>query len=125
MVAPAKMRKCSALASHPPATSYIHCMREKGGNEHVTNEVFGIASFRSRQQVLKFEGALRRAGVRVEVITTPRDVAVGCGLSIRFELADQARVMETYRQLHPSNLIGFYRVERMEGQRTLTRPLIS
>jgi len=91
----------------------------------VTNEVFGIASFRSRQQVLKFEGALRRAGVRVEVITTPRDVAVGCGLSIRFELADQARVMETYRQLHPSNLIGFYRVERMEGQRTLTRPLIS
>ena len=55
-------------------------------------EVFGIASFRSRQQVLKFEGALRRAGVRVEVITTPRDVAVGCGLSIRFELAEQDRV---------------------------------
>ncbi len=87
------------------------------------NEVFGIASFRSRQQVLKFEGALRRAGVRVEVITTPRDVAVGCGLSIRFELSEQGRVMEVYRQLHPSNLIGFYRVERMEGQRTLTRPL--
>lgn len=87
------------------------------------NEVFGIASFRSRQQVLKFEGALRRAGVRVEVITTPRDVAVGCGLSIRFELTDQARVMETYHQLRPSNLIGFYRVERTEGQRTVTRPL--
>lgn len=89
------------------------------------NEVFGIASFRSRQQVLKFEGALRRAGVRVEVITTPRDVAVGCGLSIRFELADQARVMETYHQLRPSNLIGFYRVERTEGQRTATRPFTS
>lgn len=87
------------------------------------NEVFGIASFRSRQQVLKFEGALRRAGVRVEVITTPRDVAVGCGLSIRFELAEQGRVMEVYRQLRPSNLIGFYRVERADGQRTVTRPL--
>lgn len=87
------------------------------------NEVFGIASFRSRQQVLKFEGALRRAGVRVEVITTPRDVAIGCGLSIRFELADQGRVMEVYGQLRPSNLIGFYRVERMDGQRTVTRPL--
>ena len=86
-------------------------------------EVFGIASFRSRQQVLKFEGALRRAGVRVEVITTPRDVAVGCGLSIRFELAEQDRVMEVYRQLRPGNLIGFYRVERAEGQRTVTRPL--
>lgn len=86
-------------------------------------EVFAIASFRSRQQVLKFEGALRRAGVRVEVITTPRDVSVGCGLSIRFELGDEARVKEVYNQIHPSNLIGFYRVERIPGQRTTTRAL--
>ena len=28
-----------------------------------------------------------------------------------------------YEQLHPSNLIGFYRVERENGQRTVTRPL--
>ena len=86
-------------------------------------EVFAIASFRSRQQVLKFEGALRRGGVRVEVITTPRDVSVGCGLSVRFDIADTEKVMEIYRQLRPSNLIGFYRVERMNGQRTVTRPL--
>lgn len=86
-------------------------------------EVFGIASFRSRQQVLKFEGALRRSGVKVSVITTPRDVSVGCGLSIRFEMGDARRVMEVYDQLRPSNLIGFYRVERAEGQRTITRPL--
>ena len=86
-------------------------------------EVFAIASFRSRQQVLKFEGALRRGGVRVEVITTPRDVSVGCGLSVRFELSDAEKVMEIYRQLRPSNLIGFYRVERADGQRTVTRPL--
>lgn len=86
-------------------------------------EVFGIASFRSRQQVLKFESALRRGGVRAEVITTPRDVSVGCGLSIRFELAEAARVMDIYNQLRPSNLIGFYRVERTNGQRTVTRPL--
>lgn len=86
-------------------------------------ESFGIASFRSRQQVFKFEGALRRAQIRVEVITTPRDVSVGCGLSIRFELADADRVMEVYRQLRPSNLIGFYRVDRLNGQRTQTRAL--
>lgn len=86
-------------------------------------EVFGIASFRSRQQVLKFEGALRRSGIRVEVITTPRDVSVGCGLSIRFSLEDADRVTAVYQQLRPSNLIGFYRVERTDGQRTITRPL--
>ena len=89
----------------------------------MAQEVFGIASFRSRQQVLKFEGALRRGGVRVEVITTPRDVSVGCGLSVRFDLNDADRVREVYNQLHPSNLIGFYRVERVDGGRTITRPL--
>lgn len=86
-------------------------------------EVFGIASFRSRQQVFKFEGALRRSGVKVEVITTPRDVSVGCGLSIRFELNEADHVMQVYNELRPSNLIGFYRVERTQGQRTVTRPL--
>ena len=86
-------------------------------------EVFGIASFRSRQQVLKFDSALRRSGVRTQVITTPRDVSVGCGLSVRFELGDAQRVMEVYQQLHPTNLIGFYQVERSSGARTVTRPL--
>lgn len=86
-------------------------------------EEFGIASFRSRQQVLKFESALRREGERVSIITTPRDVAVGCGLSIRFELVDKDRVMDVYRRLRPSNLIGFYKVTREEGNRTITRPL--
>ena len=86
-------------------------------------ESFGIASFRSRQQVLKFEAALRREGVRVSVITTPRDVSVGCGLSIRFELADFDRVYEVYQRLRPSNLIGFYQVTRVDGNRTVTTPL--
>ena len=42
-------------------------------------EVYGIAAFRSRQQVLMLESALRRQGLSVGVITTPRDVALGCG----------------------------------------------
>ena len=49
---------------------------------------FGIASFRSRTQVLRFEDALRRAGLSVGVVSTPREVAMGCGLSVRFELSD-------------------------------------
>ena len=87
------------------------------------NESFGIASFRSRQQVLKFENALRREGMRVSIITTPRDVAVGCGLSIRFELEDFQPIFDAYQRLRPTNLIGFYQVDRSEGNRTTTRPL--
>ena len=76
------------------------------------NEIFGIAAFRSRQQVLRFESALKRAGVRTSVVATPRDVAVGCGLSVRFEMKNCQDVKNVYMQSRPSNLIGFYRVER-------------
>ena len=86
-------------------------------------ETFGIAAFRSRQQVMRFDAALRRAGVRSQVISTPRDVSIGCGLSVRFDLSDAAAVYEIFRQVRPSNLIGFYRVTRDQHARPQIVPL--
>ena len=85
-------------------------------------ERFGVAAFRSRQQVMQFERALRRAGVPCSVITTPRSIAVGCGLSVRFALEDARDVHDVYQLARPGNLIGFYRAERTGGQ-TVVRPL--
>ncbi len=76
------------------------------------DEIFGIAAFRSRQQVLRFESALKRAGVKVGVVATPRDVSAGCGLSVRFDMRNAQDVKNVYMQSRPSNLIGFYQVER-------------
>ena len=59
-------------------------------------ESFGIAAFRSRQQVMRFENALRREGIFARVVTTPREVAMGCGLSVRFELNDLSRVKSDF-----------------------------
>lgn len=86
------------------------------------DEQFGIAAFRSRQQVMGFERALRRAGVPTGIITTPRSVSVGCGLSVRFELRDARDVYDVYQIAKPGNLIGFYRVSRADG-RTEVKPL--
>ena len=72
---------------------------------------FGIAAFRSRTQVLRLEDALRRAGLSAGVVSTPRQVAIGCGLSVRFELSEYAQVMAVYRRLNPTALVGFYRVD--------------
>ena len=66
-------------------------------------EIFGVASFRSRQQVLQMEAALRREGVPVSVVTTPREVALGCGLSVRFELADGVNALQATESAEPSN----------------------
>ena len=71
------------------------------------NDSFGLAAFRSRTQVLRMEDALHRAGLSAGVIATPREVAIGCGLSVRFDLAQTPQVMQVYRRLNPGALIGF------------------
>lgn len=75
-------------------------------------ENFCIAAFRSRQQVMAFERALRLNGIAASVITTPRAVSLGCGLSVQFAQKDLARAQQVYRQSQPGNLIGFYHVSR-------------
>lgn len=86
-------------------------------------EKFGMASFRSRQQVMNFERDLRRGGVKTSIITTPRSVSLGCGLSVRFELRDQQTVREIFHTSQPGNLIGFYLVERDGVGQLSVRPL--
>ena len=83
----------------------------------------GIAAFRSRQQVMRFDSALRKAGIHSEIVSTPRDVSIGCGLSVAFDLRDTAAVLDVYRHSHPGNLIGFYEVVRTPGQRAGVMPL--
>lgn len=80
-------------------------------------EQFGIAAFRSRQQVMAFDQALRKNGIRTSVVNTPRAVATGCGLSVRFGLEDAQAAAEVYRALRPGNLVGFYHVQRDERGR--------
>ena len=88
-------------------------------------ENFMIAAFRSRQQVMTYERALRQQGVHADIITTPRAVALGCGLSVRFEEKDLDRARRIYQQLQPGNLVGFYRVERAMNGKTTVRPVHS
>ena len=75
------------------------------------SQSFGIAAFRSRTHVLRLEDALRRAGLNAGVVSTPREVALGCGLSVRFALQDLSQVLFICRQLGTGALIGFYRVD--------------
>ena len=87
------------------------------------NSSFGIAAFRSRTQVLRMEDALRRSGLSAGVISTPRQAAIGCGLSVRFELSELRQVMAVYRRLNPGALIGFYRVENYGTRQIRLTPL--
>ena len=86
-------------------------------------ENFCIAAFRSRLQVMAFEEALKQQGMQAAIVTTPRAVALGCGLSVRFEEKDAPRVKALYQALGLGNLIGFYRVTRDVSGRASVYPL--
>ena len=83
-------------------------------------ETYGVAAFRSRQQVLRFEAALKRQGVPARVVTTPRDIAMGCGLSVRFPMEKLSDVRRALLTENPGNLIGLYRAE-YDGMRLKVR----
>ena len=86
-------------------------------------ENFCIAAFASRLQVMAFEEMLKQKGMRASIVTTPRAVALGCGLSVRFEEKDASRVKALYQALGLGNLIGFYRVTRDVSGRASVYPL--
>ena len=81
--------------------------------------VFGIVAFRSRQQVMHFEAVFAREGIPVRVVSTPREVSAGCGLSLQFPIAQTAAVQELLRRFRPSNMIGVYQVEIRNGKTIL------
>ena len=84
-------------------------------------DVYGLAAFRSRQQVLRFEAALRRQGVPTRVVTTPREISMGCGLSVRFPVEYLGEARRQLLANNPGNLIGLYRAEYDGGRLRLTR----
>jgi hypothetical protein len=64
----------------------------------------------------------RQRGVPVRVISTPRDISMGCGLSVRFPLNEARQVRAALRGFNTHNLIGLYRAE-YDGARLRVAPL--
>ena len=88
-------------------------------------ENFCIAAFSSRLQVMAFEEALKNQGLKASIVTTPRAVSLGCGLSVRFDPSDLERARLALHRIPQGNLIGLYSVERDSLGRTVVRPLHS
>lgn len=85
-------------------------------------DVYGLAAFRSRQQVLRFEAALRQRNVPARVVSTPRGISMGCGLSVRFPMEALQDVRRALAAQNTGNLIGLYRAE-YDGSRLQVRPV--
>ncbi len=69
-----------------------------------------IVAFRSRNQTAKMYEIFTSNGVPSKIINTPREVNVGCGISVRFDesFLEKAKMLAN-RYPQPS-FVGFFKI---------------
>lgn len=70
-----------------------------------------LAVFRSRSQAMDCFTRLRNLGINAQLINTPREANVGCGLSVKFA---HSATMRAKRFISSANYSAFYGYMRME-----------
>jgi hypothetical protein len=58
---------------------------------------FNVALFHSTAHAIRGEKVLTRAGFRIKMIPTPRQLSSDCGMALRFDRVDEEGVTATLR----------------------------
>lgn len=84
-------------------------------------ESFDIIAFRSRSHALKFSQILKDAGyLNHHIVSTPKEVSVGCGLSIKFASDITPYAIGLYNMCRYP-ISGFYRIEKIGNMTNIIR----
>jgi hypothetical protein len=78
-----------------------------------------VVAFRSRTNTVKVSKYLSENGVYNEIINTPKEAGVGCGLSIKIEKERFAQVKRIVLGLSLSSFAGFFLVKNVAGMRVV------
>ena len=70
-----------------------------------------VVAFRSRGHTVKFYELLRKNGVRAEIINTPKEAGVGCGLSVKVSPENFALVKRAVNACDFKTFAGFFLVK--------------
>ncbi len=55
---------------------------------------WGVVLFHTTSSALRAEKILIKAGLRVKLIPTPRELSSDCGMALRFEFSEQIEVKQ-------------------------------
>lgn len=80
-----------------------------------------LAVFRARTDTVSFANLLSSYGEKVQVINTPRQVNVSCGISVKMDNTSLSKAKEILRRRRFDSFGGFFYVS-VEGGRTVARP---
>jgi hypothetical protein len=76
-----------------------------------------IVSYRSRSHTVKFHEFLRHNNIYSEIINTPKEAGVGCGLSVKISNSSFSRVKQLTFALGYNSFAGFFSVKNFAGKR--------
>ena len=80
-----------------------------------------LAIFRSRAQAIDCNVRLKSMGVASELINTPKEANIGCGLSIKLPHVMAERAKTIIKRANYSAFYGFYVMQNTYGRIQLGR----
>ena len=81
-----------------------------------------LISFRSRNHTVKFYEDLKRVGIPVEIVNTPKEAEVGGGLSVKTSLNYYAVIKNAVRMTGYKSFAGVFSVKHM-ANKTVVRSI--
>ena len=75
-----------------------------------------LAIFRSRSQAVDCNIRLKNFGVAAELINTPKEANIGCGLSIKIPYNQGERAYKIIKKANYSAFYGFFAVQYIYGR---------
>mgnify|MGYP004533795423 CR=1 FL=1 len=74
-------------------------------------------TFRSRGHTVKFYEFLKKKGIYAEMINTPKEAGVGCGLSVKISTEKFALIKRLVHNASLNSFAGFFYVKQVGGKR--------
>ncbi len=76
-----------------------------------------VVAFRSRAHTVKFSGLLSANGIANQIVNTPKEAGVGCGLSVKIDKERFFDVKRAVQGLRISSFAGFFLVKIALGKK--------
>ncbi len=76
-----------------------------------------VVAFRSRAHTVKFAEYLRVRGIMAEIVNTPKEAGVGCGLSVKISKSNLMLVKKAVRLIGLDSFAGTFLVLNFSGKR--------
>lgn len=76
-----------------------------------------VTAFRSREHTVRFYEFLRSNNVPCEIVNTPKEAGVGCGLSVKVSKQNFSAVKRAVHAAALKSFAGFFLVSVIGGKR--------